>query len=263
VTSSWIRATSPRCNCSNTWTVPIADGLVRPSDSGVAEFNVNGAVKHQSSEEGGGDASRERPTERNDDGDPANGPFPAYPTCSAGRPDHGSNGAYPSWPAFAVEALGYLDGNFTSAFDIFASFEPNTHEGPFGQAHEVPQLSTPPYVRPHSTCPCLSSTVILVRQLSTPPCKYPCYTCPFLSSTAGAAGSSVVETTVHVSTLHSAIPVLQQFLACGVDWSIVVVSRDAYTHALACAACILGASLSSALLWLWSACSLAHVWWRS
>jgi len=154
VTSSWIRATSPRCNCSNTWTVPIADDLVRLSDSGVAEFDVDGAVKPQTNGQKSVDASREKPEsgeaslEKTDSGDPANGPFPAYSTCSAGRPDHGSNGAYPSWPAFAVEALGYLDGNFTSAFGIFASFEPNTHEGPFGQAHEVPQLSTPPYVRP-------------------------------------------------------------------------------------------------------------------
>ena len=44
------------------------------------------------------------------------GPFPAYPTCQAGRPDHGSNGAYPSWPAFALEALCYVDGNCSSAF---------------------------------------------------------------------------------------------------------------------------------------------------
>ena len=71
--------------------------------------------------------------------------FPAYSTCKAGRPDHGSNGAYPSWPAFALEALCYLDGNCSSAFSIMSTFADNTREGPFGQAHEVPQLETPPY----------------------------------------------------------------------------------------------------------------------
>lgn len=73
------------------------------------------------------------------------GPFPAYPTCQAGRPDHGSNGAYPSWPAFAVEALCYVDGNCSSAFKIMATFQQSTWEGPLGQAHEVPQLKTSPY----------------------------------------------------------------------------------------------------------------------
>ena len=48
----------------------------------------------------------------------AAGAYPAYTTCAAGRPDHGSNGAYPSWPAFALEALCYVDGNCSSAFEI-------------------------------------------------------------------------------------------------------------------------------------------------
>ena len=67
------------------------------------------------------------------------------PTCQAGRPDHGSNGAYPSWPAFALEALCYVDGNCSSAFSIMSTFADNTYEGAFGQAHEVPQMATPPY----------------------------------------------------------------------------------------------------------------------
>jgi len=62
VTKTWVRATSPKTNCSNSWTVP----------------------KH------GGEAPSPLPDE--------DGSFPAYPTCAAGRPDHGSNGAYPSWP---------------------------------------------------------------------------------------------------------------------------------------------------------------------
>jgi hypothetical protein len=60
--------------------------------------------------------------------------YPAYSTCAAGRPDHGSDGAYPSWPAFSCEALCYVDGNCTSAFSIMATFADNTYEGPFGQA---------------------------------------------------------------------------------------------------------------------------------
>ena len=71
--------------------------------------------------------------------------YPAYETCKAGRPDHGSNGAYPSWPAFSCEALCYVDGNCSSAFGIMATFADNTYEGPFGQAHEVPQSMEAPY----------------------------------------------------------------------------------------------------------------------
>eukprot|EP00039_Didymoeca_costata_P004349 m.72778 g.72778 ORF g.72778 m.72778 type:complete len:733 (-) comp12357_c0_seq3:125-2323(-) len=112
VTSTWIRATSPRCNCSNTWTIPISG-----SEGGTKTINL----KQNDSE------------------------WPAYSTCKAGRPDHGSNGAYPSWPAFSCEALCYVDGNCSSAFDIMASFADNTKEGPFGQATEVPQLPDAPY----------------------------------------------------------------------------------------------------------------------
>lgn len=105
VTRTWTRATSPRCNCSNTWS-----------------------------------ANHTRPTKAPDDTE-----FPAYTTCAAGRPDHGSDGAYPSWPAFSVEALCYIDQNCSAAFQILSSFAENTFEGPFGQANQVPQLSTPPY----------------------------------------------------------------------------------------------------------------------
>ena len=109
VTSTWIRATSPHTNCSNTWVVPINGTGPPPS------FNMN---------------------ENN---------YPALSTCAAGRPDHGSNGAYPSWPAFGCEALCYVDGNCSSAFQIMSLFADNTYEGPFGQAHEVPQNGQHPY----------------------------------------------------------------------------------------------------------------------
>ena len=68
VTATWIRATSPLTNCSRNWAVPLGENASRPAPR--AEDAV---------------------------------PYPAYPTCAASRPDHGSNGAYPSWPAFAVE----------------------------------------------------------------------------------------------------------------------------------------------------------------
>ena len=44
-----------------------------------------------------------------------------------------------------MEALCYVDGNCTSAYEIMARFAANTYEGPFGQAHEAPQLSEAPY----------------------------------------------------------------------------------------------------------------------
>ena len=115
VTSTWIRATSPKCNYSHKWPIPLMDGP--ESAPAPAEF--------------GGGAEE----------------WPAYPTCAAGRPDHGSDGAYPSWPAFALEALCYVDGNCSSAFEIMGTFAQATWEGPFGQAHQVPQLGTAPYVR--------------------------------------------------------------------------------------------------------------------
>ena len=112
VTSTWIRATSPMCNCSKTFPV----GGTRPPATQLSSQSPPDAM------------------------------YPAYTTCQAGRPDHGSNGAYPSWPAFAVEAMIYLSGGDCSkAIAIYSTFANNTFEGPFGQAHETPQLSVPPF----------------------------------------------------------------------------------------------------------------------
>ena len=133
-TKTWIRATSPRTNCSRTWAVP------RPGNAAAAA--VAAAAARGEPAAAGGEAAGGRRDLAPGEGDEE---FPAYSTCRAGRPDHGSNGAYPSWPAFALEALCYLDGNCSAAFDIMGTFADNTLEGPFGQAHEVPQLSVPPY----------------------------------------------------------------------------------------------------------------------
>ena len=92
--------------------------------------------------------------------------YPAYTTCAAGRPDHGSNGAYPSWPAFAVEALTYLQGgDCTKAFEILGTFANNTFEGPFGQAHEVPQMSSPPYT-PFNDAPAFKPVAGVTRYVA-------------------------------------------------------------------------------------------------
>ena len=123
VTSSWIRATSPQCNCSRSWQIPLDATAEQTAAAAIA------AAKKSKVKSG---STRQQQ-------------YPAYPTCHAGRPDHGSNGAYPSWPAFALEALCYVDGNCSSAFEIMGTFEQATWEGPFGQAHEVPQSSTAPY----------------------------------------------------------------------------------------------------------------------
>ncbi len=104
VTKTWIRATSPKTNCSRQWTIPI--------NASAAEASMAHAALAEK------DHEEQMPSES----------WPAYVTCQADRPDHGSNGAYPSWPAFAVEALCYLDGNCSSAFTILSSFADNTYE---------------------------------------------------------------------------------------------------------------------------------------
>ena len=118
-TKTWIRATSPFCNCN------VSKVLAYP---GGEEVRASAAAR-AAAEAGAAAAPK----------------YPAASTCQALRPDHGSNGAYPSWPAFATEALCYLDGNCSSAFKVLASFGANTYEGPFGQSSGAPQLPTPPY----------------------------------------------------------------------------------------------------------------------
>ena len=113
VTKTWTRATSPKTNCSHSWEI-------KPG--------------------------REQLTTDNKEVDDSTSEWPGYTTCNAGRPDHGTTGSYPSWPAFSLEALCYLENyNCASAMEILASFAANTHEGPIGQATYTPQLLTPPY----------------------------------------------------------------------------------------------------------------------
>ena len=67
--------------------------------------------------------------------------------------------------AFSVEALCYLDGNCSSAFEIMSTFADNTYEGPFGQAHEVPQKSIPPYT-PFNDAPAFKPIAGVTRYIA-------------------------------------------------------------------------------------------------
>jgi len=58
------------------------------------------------------------------------------PVAPIGRPDHGSNGAYDAWPALTVSGLTKIM-NFPKALDFLTQTEIVTHEGPYGQAHQV------------------------------------------------------------------------------------------------------------------------------
>lgn len=52
------------------------------------------------------------------------------------RPDHGSNGAYDSWPALAAGAMGRL-GGYEQMLHMLRDFDSVGAEGPFSQSHEV------------------------------------------------------------------------------------------------------------------------------
>ncbi len=52
------------------------------------------------------------------------------------RPDHGPMGAYDAWPPFTMEGLCRL-GKWTSALAFLKRCACSTHEGPFGQSHEL------------------------------------------------------------------------------------------------------------------------------
>ena len=57
------------------------------------------------------------------------------------RPDHGTTGAYDSWPSLLFEALTALDGGFASSVTYFAGVAQVALDGPFGQAHELDPLN--------------------------------------------------------------------------------------------------------------------------
>ena len=110
-TRNWIRATSPYCNCSHTWEVAVGGTPPAPVPA-----------------------------------PPADAPYPALVTCKGDREDHGTTGAYTAWPAAAAEALCYIDGNCSAAFDLLAGFAAVTvRGGGLGQAYAVPQQREPPY----------------------------------------------------------------------------------------------------------------------
>jgi len=58
------------------------------------------------------------------------------------RPDHGITGAFDAWAALAVEALAYnAGGGWEDAIRVLRSMAASTNEGPFGQAHEITDMS--------------------------------------------------------------------------------------------------------------------------
>ena len=59
------------------------------------------------------------------------------------RPDHGTTGAYASWPPMAARALAELDGNFQRATPFFLGTAPAARLGPYGQANAVQVVTTP------------------------------------------------------------------------------------------------------------------------
>jgi hypothetical protein len=86
LTSTWIRATSPLTNCSVNFTLPYSPTVSATPTEPMTIAEAGAAA-------------------------PPDSKYPGFDTCKADRPDHGTTGAYPSWPAFSVEALCYLDGN--------------------------------------------------------------------------------------------------------------------------------------------------------
>lgn len=60
------------------------------------------------------------------------------------RPDHGPMGAYTAWPAFTIEALGYL-GRWDMAAEFLRHIAVTTELGPFGQSDELltAEVNTP------------------------------------------------------------------------------------------------------------------------
>lgn len=52
------------------------------------------------------------------------------------RPDHGSNGAYDSWPALAASAMARL-GDYPQLVSMLRRFAGVTTEGPFSQSHQL------------------------------------------------------------------------------------------------------------------------------
>ncbi|GAB5033951.1 Hypothetical protein NocV09_01600660 [Nannochloropsis oceanica] len=58
------------------------------------------------------------------------------------RPDHGITGAFDAWAALAVESLAYnAGGDWEDALETLRSMAASVTEGPFGQAHEITEMS--------------------------------------------------------------------------------------------------------------------------
>lgn len=61
------------------------------------------------------------------------------------RPDHGTTGAYASWPPMAAQSLAELDGDFRRATPFFLGTASAARLGPYGQANAVQVVTTAGY----------------------------------------------------------------------------------------------------------------------
>jgi hypothetical protein len=59
------------------------------------------------------------------------------------RPDHGTNGAYGSWPPLSFEALTVIETSFANSLPFLLSTVDSAHQGPYGQDQAV-QVVGPP-----------------------------------------------------------------------------------------------------------------------
>jgi hypothetical protein len=57
--------------------------------------------------------------------------------CYVSRPDHGTTGAYDAWASTLFQALTALDDGFNRSLPFFLATAAVTHEGPYGQAHQI------------------------------------------------------------------------------------------------------------------------------
>lgn len=59
------------------------------------------------------------------------------PEAPIARPDHGSDGAYPAWPALTAAGLS-ISGNYSATTAFLSGVAPVMWQGPIGQAEQLP-----------------------------------------------------------------------------------------------------------------------------
>ena len=64
------------------------------------------------------------------------------------RPDWGTSGVYDAMPALLAEALSFLEADFALPVEWLRNISALAQEGPFGQAHAIPQSPSQPAFKP-------------------------------------------------------------------------------------------------------------------